>query len=84
MINTMPTSLQALSTLFFQENHGTRPVFRKAGLGPPLPNTLGGWSQQQQNVYEFVLRTARRLVLAGAVPGMLAAAESGQSLRTAV
>jgi hypothetical protein len=70
MINTMRTSLQALSTLFFPENHGTTPVFHKAGLGPPLPNTQDGWSQQPQNAYGFVLRTTRKLVLASADIGL--------------
>jgi len=66
MINTIRTTLQALSTLFFPENQGTRPICHKARLAPPLPNTLGSWSQQPQNVYEFVFRTARKLVLAQA------------------
>lgn len=70
MINMTRTSLQALSTLFFLENHGTRPVFHKAWLASLLPNTLGGRSKQPQNVYEFVLRTTRKLVLAQAYIGL--------------
>jgi len=70
MINTTPASRQALSTLFFLKNLGTRPVFHKAWLAPPFPNTQGRGPQPPQNVYEFILRTTWKLVLAWGYIGL--------------